>query len=57
MKNQQAQQPIAPAATAVPPGQTAAGPKGVPQPGGEIPPQPPLPSYEDLQSGDGASLD
>ncbi|MFD1729769.1 hypothetical protein [Rhizobium viscosum] len=58
MKDLQAQQPIAPAATAVPPGQTAAGPKGVPQPGGEIPPQPPLPSYEDLQNGgDGASLD
>jgi hypothetical protein len=29
----------------------------VPQPGGEIPPQPPLPSYEDLQSDGGASLD
>ncbi|MBW9055826.1 hypothetical protein [Rhizobium mesosinicum] len=57
MKDQQAQQPIAPAATALPPGQAAAGPKGVPQPGGEIPPQPPLPSYEDLQNGDGASLD
>ncbi|TCS08840.1 MULTISPECIES: hypothetical protein [unclassified Rhizobium] len=58
MKDQQAQQPIAPAATALPSGQTAAAPKGVPQPGGTIPPQQSLPSYDDLQNNsDGDSLD